>query len=880
MLLARPRRASWLSATLVTTGLALALAYVLPAPGSAQTQSLSPELAAQARAIKATQRRMLMAGPLRHLQSNRAFAKEVRRALKKHQPIPERGARLKRPPTDVETPTAITPLPRYSIEQALTVPTNVICNNTAGDGAGSGQCEESIASWGPYVLTAWNDGQGFISGPDTQGYGYSLNGGVSFIDGGMVPKTVPTGTWTSDPVVTVNEKTGEFWYCGLYDADASNSGLAVVKATFTPGGITWGTVRIPDMKNNSQFFIDKQWCVVDSSTGNLYVTYTKFTALDDSIMFSRSTDGGVSWSPPMAVSNPATAGLQQGSRPVVGPNGEVYVVWSEIGPIDADFFMMRKSTNFGVSFGSEVTANAHYANFGTGAPGFNRERSVDFPSVAVDRTNGPHRGRVYMTWHESINWYNDVLGGGGSKTEVESNSSTITATPFTPGQRVRGAFSSTADVDWFSFAGTQGTTYIFAVDSVPRPLYAVRIYCTDGVTRLSYAGEYYSQGGASYITFTAPATATYYLRMNFVSNPPYTSLIGGYRIMTGVNTPGPEVGRDQRDVAVSYSDNGTTWSTPTRVNDESAWYDDWLPEVGVGADGMPYVIWFDWRSTTCGGSSHIYASRSSDGGATWAASQQVSSVVTPWTTVATNIAPNEGDYNTIYGDDRYVRPAWADGRGGTPDVYTTAIDTWFTMSGCPADTSLHTLDVLALTASVSNGNPLFANDYTARITTARNWPAASPSPLTVGALSGNTTGVSVAVPDTAAPGVMPACLEVRNSTGTLVRSCCFNITVLANAGVGSQSFAFRLGQNVPNPVRGAGTRIDYTLPRAGTVRLEIFGLSGERVRTLVDGARAAGPNSAVWDGRDGRGRVVSAGTYFYRISGLGQTAVKRLVVLP
>ncbi len=881
MLKHRPRRARPTGAALLAAVPMLALAVLLGAPVvRAQSSAMPAEQEAQARAIKLEQRRRLMAGPLHHLQQAREYAKNVRRAEKKHLPLPKRGVGLKKPPIDVDnTPLLAGALPRYSVEQALTTPTNVPCSNPTGDVAGAGQAEQAIATWGQYALVAWNDGQGFSVGPDTQGYGYSVDGGATFTDGGMVPKTIPTGTWTSDPVVTVNEKTGEFWYCGLYDQDATHSGIGVVKSTFS--GVappTWGTVRIPDMQLNSTFFIDKQWCVVDSLNGNLYVTYTKFTAFDDTIMFTRSIDGGVSWSAPLALSNPATAGAQQGSRPVVGPNGEVYVVWSELGPIDADFFKLRKSTDFGVTFAPEVNAGSVFSNFGTGAPGFNRERSVDFPSIAVDRTRGPHRGRIYLAYHEAINWYNDALGTGGSKVEVENNNAFSAATPFTPGQTVRGTFSSTTDVDWFSFTGTQGTSYIFAVDSIPRPLYTLRTYCTDGTTRLTYAGELFSSGGQSFTVFTAPANATYYVRMFYVTGGVGT---GGYRIRTGVNTPGPEIGRDQRDISVTFSDNGTSWATSRRVNEESAFFDDWLPEVAVGADGTPYIMWYDWRDALpCAAASQVYISRSLDGGATWLASQKVTTASTPWSTVSSNIAPNEGDYNFMFGDDRYVRPAWADGRLGTPDVFTAAIDTWFSLASCPPDTSRDPGAVLSLTANVVNQNPLFANDYSAQLTPARNWPLSSPTPISVGAGASNSGLVSLSVPDSAAAGVVPVCLTVTSPVGALVRSCCFNLTVNPTAGVGFGDVSFGLRQNMPNPVHGGGTRIDFLLPSSGPVRLEIFGLNGERVRTLVDGVRSAGIGSVQWDARDDRGHRVNAGTYFYRLTAAGRTASKRLVVLP
>ena len=101
----------------------------------------------------------------------------------------------------------------------------------------------------------------------------------------------------------------------------------------------------------------------------------------------------------------------------------------------------------------------------------------------------------------------------------------------------------------------------------------------------------------------------------------------------------------------------------------------------------------------------------------------------------------------------------------------------------------------------------------------------------------------------------------------------------ATVGVPSTpALAFDLGTTVPNPAANR-TQISFTLAEAGPVRLRIYGLRGEVVRTLVDSDRPAGPNAVTWDGRDDHGRSVHAGTYFYRLEGFGQARQKRLVWL-
>ena len=68
----------------------------------------------------------------------------------------------------------------------------------------------------------------------------------------------------------------------------------------------------------------------------------------------------------------------------------------------------------------------------------------------------------------------------------------------------------------------------------------------------------------------------------------------------------------------------------------------------------------------------------------------------------------------------------------------------------------------------------------------------------------------------------------------------------------------------PNPFNLTAT-IRFELPIDGTVRIEVYNVSGQRVRKLVDRAFKAGTHSIVWDSRSDGGGVVSSGVYFYRI---------------
>ncbi len=85
---------------------------------------------------------------------------------------------------------------------------------------------------------------------------------------------------------------------------------------------------------------------------------------------------------------------------------------------------------------------------------------------------------------------------------------------------------------------------------------------------------------------------------------------------------------------------------------------------------------------------------------------------------------------------------------------------------------------------------------------------------------------------------------------------------------------FTLFQNYPNPFNPE-TRIDYYLPIASTVRLQIYDVRGRVVRKLIQGNRSAGFHSVVWDSRNRNGRKVAAGIYLCRLETMVDETAQR-----
>jgi hypothetical protein len=76
--------------------------------------------------------------------------------------------------------------------------------------------------------------------------------------------------------------------------------------------------------------------------------------------------------------------------------------------------------------------------------------------------------------------------------------------------------------------------------------------------------------------------------------------------------------------------------------------------------------------------------------------------------------------------------------------------------------------------------------------------------------------------------------------------------------------SFALGQNHPNPFNSK-TAIEYSLPEESQVKIAIYNILGQKVKTLLDGTETAGHKRFIWDGENEKGKAVSSGIYFYRM---------------
>ncbi len=87
-----------------------------------------------------------------------------------------------------------------------------------------------------------------------------------------------------------------------------------------------------------------------------------------------------------------------------------------------------------------------------------------------------------------------------------------------------------------------------------------------------------------------------------------------------------------------------------------------------------------------------------------------------------------------------------------------------------------------------------------------------------------------------------------------------------------------LGQNYPNPFNPS-TQLKYQVSKTQTVSIKVYDLLGKEVRTLVNEVMNAGEYTALWDGKNNAGNIVSSGTYFYRLETEDFVDAKKMILL-
>jgi hypothetical protein len=257
------------------------------------------------------------------------------------------------------------------------------------------EVEPDTLAAGSTIVSAFQQGRFFDGGASDVGFATSTDGGKTYTSGSLPGTTTfssPAGPYdrATDPSVAFDAR-HNVWLISWLGIHAVNPAVEnsflidVLVSRSTDGGLTWSGPIAVDAPGN--LFLDKNWTVCDNSVsspffGNCYTEFDNFSA-NDLVLMSTSTDGGLTWGAAQATADHA---LGLGGQPLVQANGTVIV------PIVNAFettMLAFTSSNGGASWNKTVVISSVRAHRVVGM------RASPLPSAEIDGS-----GRVYTVWQD------------------------------------------------------------------------------------------------------------------------------------------------------------------------------------------------------------------------------------------------------------------------------------------------------------------------------------------------------------------------------------------------------------------------------------------------------------------------------------------------
>jgi hypothetical protein len=168
-----------------------------------------------------------------------------------------------------------------------------------------------------------------------------------------------------DPSLAFDSR-GNVFYAGLgFNRETPPNSVAVNRGTFSGGTLTWSPPVFINATTAPSTLNDKEWINADHHAASpfrdrVYVSWTRFLFnpqngryVQSPIFFAYSTDHGATFSAPANISGSVL--YDQGSRPIVGYDGTVYVIFegaTRLSTLDSQWIV--KSTDGGVSWSTPV----------------------------------------------------------------------------------------------------------------------------------------------------------------------------------------------------------------------------------------------------------------------------------------------------------------------------------------------------------------------------------------------------------------------------------------------------------------------------------------------------------------------------------------------
>lgn len=330
-----------------------------------------------------------------------------------------------------------------------------------------------------------------VAGANINRFFYSSNGGFNWSGGTLLSGLY--GVW-GDPTIIV-DTAQNFYFFHLSNPPGGSWIDRIVCQKSTDAGVSWNNPGTY-MGLNPPRDQDKQWACVERTPGPrgnwIYVTWTQFNSYNSpdssNILFSRSTDGGLTWLDPATRINQIGGdgwdgdNTVEGAVPTVGPNGEIYVAWAGPKVRNSVFgIFFDKSTDGGNTWlTNDIYVCDQRGGWDYNVPGIYRCNGL--PITICDVSNGPYRGTIYVN-------YTDEAGPGDH--DVMLVKSTNQGDTWSVPMKVNYDFTGKEQFfTWMTIDQTTGYLYVLFYDRRNYPDTRTDVYMARS-----------TNGGASFIDF-------------------------------------------------------------------------------------------------------------------------------------------------------------------------------------------------------------------------------------------------------------------------------------------------------------------------------------------------------------------------------------------
>ena len=248
--------------------------------------------------------------------------------------------------------------------------------------------------------------------------GYFTKGNSSW--GGVdLPLPPSQGTnsinFGSDPTLVFDTR-GNLFYGYIivfFGNGAGVNGSEMAVARSTDGGKTYSTVTFFSYDGGSSHFNDKPMITADTNAAspnrdNIYIAWDAAVggSTGGGIRVGTSRDHGATFSVTRA-DDPQGPGNSIGASPAVGPDGTLFVAWNDY---IANTIAFNSSTDGGNSWAKQSVISTKALPFDIAIPAESYRGALVYPVLDTDRSSGPHRGRIYCSWMDSVsNGTTDIL---------------------------------------------------------------------------------------------------------------------------------------------------------------------------------------------------------------------------------------------------------------------------------------------------------------------------------------------------------------------------------------------------------------------------------------------------------------------------------------